>query len=1130
MVNLCQLNVSGLSPQSAIAVDRLCYSRRISILALQEVGTSPAVNTFTNMKTFGVSADRGVSLSINPDLKPQRIHKLESALVGAVFATIQIDKKPLMVGSVYRSPSNSLSPLLDVIRNAWALCKSSGISSLLVLGDLNARCIPLGDRQTNKEGKELLEFCDTEKCVALSPGRNTFLCNNGGSVIDIGLMFGNAGIQQHPWVDEESAYTLFTGFPSRGHAPVFTEMNVQNSRSSKREVPDLARTDWKLWSLEVESVLCEHPPSVTESPESMLCNFLNCLKSSNETHIPTKTICKHSRPFWTPELSELSVKLRDAQKKLRYRRTNINKEAVEQAKTIFKEALIKKKNEWIHQRLDGLNVQECSEFWDQYRRMFLAKEENTIGCLENQQGELLHIDSEKDIILFDTYFTGKHLQGEDFDDVHLDGITEDYTRLKNEIEDDDHHDPEDQLNRPVTTDEVSAAISSMKASGKAWDGDGIHPTMLKHLRHRTVQYLADMFSRCLKLGRWLWNSSYVTFIQKPGKSSYVKPGSFRPITISSYIGKMLERVMDRRIKDLCAMESIPDEEQEGFLPVRNTTRYLFKLLSTVHETRRRKLTAFLLCIDFQKAFDSVPHECLIVKLHKLGINGMMLNLIDNMLSQRSVRLKINGVLGPLRRCGRVGLPQGAVLSPILFILYISDLLCTKNLPEEVRCRTEAFKFADDGSVLVFGDQSQCERTMAVVLDYIHNWCRKWRLAVNCDRNKTEIIIIRPRGSSDDGASPQQLKLGNKAVSFAKNSKVLGVYIDSNLNFMTHAADVLKRCWFNWNKLTSMTGRLSGINSSGLSLLFRTVILTKILYAAPIWLKQRTDFFGDLVSRARLKITGGQVHIAKPLSELLACVPPIDVLVETVATKFVLKGLAAKDNITAKLLQIEAEQNHVFFWQIAATKRYLVWKSNQLDGVQIQGSNRDSIRAINLGSLEPDTFLYSKEEMRQYTCNLWDRSLKSSINHLTRDDPFSILPLRSQEELASIINSEAFLDFPIVPRNMSRQNSSQVLDFVHGRSLRFQDFSFSYLRYERSLTVPNCLECGQLPDSAFHKLFECTAVRDVEGLRDELRDISSYEMNFHLPLIFSQDKQLKSNFRKLVRAVVEQSMFGDELLV
>ena len=106
----------------------------------------------------------------------------------------------------------------------------------------------------------------------------------------------------------------------------------------------------------------------------------------------------------------------------------------------------------------------------------------------------------------------------------------------------------------------------------------------------------------------------------------------------------------------------------------------------------------------------------------------------------------------------------------------------------------------------------------------------------------------------------------------------------------------------------------------------------------------------------------------------------------------------------------------------------------------------------------------------------------------------------------------------------------VLDFVHGRSLRFQDFSFSYLQYERSLTVPNCLECGQLPDSTFHKLFECTAIRDVEGLREELRVISSYEMNFHLPLMFSKDKQVKSNFRKLVRAVIEQSLFGDELLV
>ena len=300
-----------------------------------------------------------------------------------------------------------------------------------------------------------------------------------------------------------------------------------------------------------------------------------------------------------------------------------------------------------------------------------------------------------------------------------------------------------------------------------------------------------------------------------------------------------------------------------------------------------------------------------------------------------------------------------------------------------------------------------------------------------------------------------------------------------------------------------------------------------MYAAPVWLRYRTDFFKNLISRARLKITGGQVHIAKPLSELLSCVPPIDVLVETVVTKFVMKGLTAGDNVSAKLLQIEAEQNHVFFWQIAAAKRYLIWRSNQQEGIQIA----NSIRAISLGDLGPGTFQYSKEEMTRYTCSLWDRSLQSSIKQLTRDDPFCIIPIRSQEELASLVDSEAVLDFPIVPRYyMSRQNSSQVLDFVHGRYLRFQDFSFSYLQYERSLTFPNCLECGQLPDSAYHKLFECSAMQDVEGLREELRVISSYEMNFHLPLIFSKDNQLKSNFRKLVSAIVEQCLFGDELLV
>ena len=278
----------------------------------------------------------------------------------------------------------------------------------------------------------------------------------------------------------------------------------------------------------------------------------------------------------------------------------------------------------------------------------------------------------------------------------------------------------------------------------------------------------------------------------------------------------------------------------------------------------------------------------------------------------------------------------------------------------------------------------------------------------------------------------------------------------------------------------------------------------------------------------MKITGAQFHVPKPLSEMLAGTPPLDVLLETVTIKFVLKGLSASDTMTAKLLQIEAEPGHAFFWTIAATKRYLLWKADQSE--RRDSSRRDSIRSFALLEQEPSIFHYTKEDVRSYLCQLWNRSLGNNLSRMIKIDPYRLSPAKTHEDLLALVDSSAALEFPVVSRSMTRQSSSYVLDFMHGRSLRFQDFTFSYLHWDRSTSVPVCLECGQLPDSPSHKLFECDAVTGVEDLRERLKDISAFEVNYHLALVFCKDREVKYAFRELVDIIVEQSVFDDNLLV
>ena len=125
----------------------------------------------------------------------------------------------------------------------------------------------------------------------------------------------------------------------------------------------------------------------------------------------------------------------------------------------------------------------------------------------------------------------------------------------------------------------------------------------------------------------------------------------------------LDSLMHGRLDCFCELKNIIDEEQEGFRPKHSTTRYLYRLMSSLKDAQKKKLNAIILCIDLQKAFDSVWIPGLIYKLRGLGIDGPIIKLINSFLSTRHISLKINNFIGKSRKCTLYGLPQGSVLSP-----------------------------------------------------------------------------------------------------------------------------------------------------------------------------------------------------------------------------------------------------------------------------------------------------------------------------------------------------------------------------------------------------------------------------------------------------------------------------------
>ena len=1156
-ITLCQININGLSQHSLTSLEKFIFYRNINIIALQETKVETlSKDQFAGLSMFVNNIGLGVGIAVSNHLKPQHIPELDDKECPIIWVSTSINGATTLISSAYCAPdttsTRSLHNLLENIKKARLYAYNLGIKSLLIMGDFNARSSTWGDRCENPRGRLLNNFTDEfTDCTILSPSENTFVTPHGGSIIDLCLVFGPLQMDiGTPQVDSRDAHELFTGAPLRGHLPVIN--TVHNKHSEKEKVNTIfnyEKADWRSWRAELDLVFgnkLHELESSTAMPScaSLVAFFQESLLRACDNHIPTKKCCIHSKPYWSDNLTMLSNKLRDAQKIFLGRASPYHKKTFDDSKAEFKEALIKEKNEWIHNQLEGLNVHQCQEFWKKYKRLYGDKDDMFIGnliCPDTKQ--LQTSDPAKEDLLFNTFFSGKHLNKAHFDNDHYSKILEDVNCLRENdfhITDEYGGSEEDSVNEAITIEEIIWSIHKQKCAKKSKDGANIHPKMLKHLPKPAITFLCIIYNTVLDSGNWEWKESFITFIKKSDKPSYLCPGAYRPLAISSYIGKILERILDKRLRNFCSLENIIDEAQEGFLPDKNTTRYLYKMMSCLHEVKRKKMTALLLLIDFEKAFDSVSIPCLIAKLSYLGVKGKLLRLLNSFLSDRYVYLRVNTYIGGKRKCLLIGVPQGSVLSPILFIIFISDLLKTCNLPSTIVNCTESFKFADDGSVTVVGDDfPTVQKNMQILCHYITDWCLKWRLVVNCNRNKTEIIILSPIHNHKDAEDLPKVKIGSTDLEYVEKSKVLGITIDEHLTFSHHARAVLRNCWHAWHKVSDKTTRKRGLNTSSLSILFKTIVLTKLLYASPIWLNDNLSVFKDFMSRVLLRITGAQFHPTKDLKEVLVGIPPLRLLHEQITIKFLLKCLYQEDDIAGRILQVEYLPHHPFNSHIRLTKEFLQY-ANGLDC---------RLSRTSLNMFNKDQLFYDKDKILEYTCRKWDSELKDNLANVCRDDPYNLEQLHPDDFLHGYINSLNALKNPLFKRHENRIDNTNFADFLHGHSLRFQDFTYSVLKANKTLHAPLCLECTTRPDSPHHQLFECPNFQS-ESRNHLYAAIGILETNFHLPIIFHTDNnrnatlnvmedgtishtcplcETRQAFKHQVKLVCEKSQFQDEFL-
>ena len=850
-----QWNADGIKIKSHELANRL-KERSIDICVIQESKLTKRDNT-PRMKGYNaiLRTDRptiwggGLITYAKEDIVYDKVGTAFNEATEAQCVKIKLARnKWLYISNTYIPPPNSKGQTIAFHPEIIPMKEPA-----IVCGDFNAHS-QIWDHNypSDNRGEETLDWIIENNLSVLNNGDPTHICRQSGNGTAPDLTLAS------PSAHKNCDWSIDTPLSGSNHLPIIIDYH-----SSVRLQPVIPRAakwktngvNWDNFRNAVETAVKSFRP--TRNIKVRATRIIDTMTTAAKQHVGKTKPGRRTKSWMTPEVKS-KIKRRNQLRK----RVKMRKHIAINAPQQEREEVEVRRQEWIQACQDvvtSTNEAKTQSWRDLLEDAVIAKDDtklwkiikNLNGTPDNNspnealkhKGRVITSNKKKANIFAQHYAAVSKLNFTPKERV--------ITRRLKKI-----------LGSPTANnlsciqfslEELEAAIHKMRRKGAAGPDD-IPPTFLKALGPLAKKELLAIFNASFKRGilPQIWRDAIIIPLLKLGKSAS-DLASFRPISLTSCIVKVLERMVADRLYNIAEKSGLFNHQQAGFRKGRSCEDQILRIVQSIEDGLQNKpmQRSVIALLDFSKAYDTVWKEKLLLSMHEKGIPLKYLQWLYAFLQNRQAKVRFNNELSNPRTM-RQGLPQGSVLAPILFVFYIDNL--AEILPEE----TLNALFADDVGVQGAGDTiAEAERKVQKTVDVVSDWSKEWKLNLNATKSESSLFTTWTR----EAKCRAKIFIDGKMIPFNPEPRLLGVTLDRQLTFGAHTKKVCEAASSKMRMLAALSNTTWGWSKHDLLKVYNASIKSRFDYAGAAWQPWLSSSNRDTIERSQnraLRIVTGQV--------------------------------------------------------------------------------------------------------------------------------------------------------------------------------------------------------------------------------------------------------------------------------